>query len=77
MRRFLVVRNRHGAAHSGLHALSPPLHIWTAAREPAYAGQGPVERLLVDRVTTLWDGERLLELRVERVRELAIDPGSV
>jgi hypothetical protein len=68
MRRFFAARNRR----LPLRRLPrPPLHIWTAPREPVYADQEPVAGLVVERVTTLWDGERLHELRVERVRELA------
>jgi hypothetical protein len=73
MRRFFSAWNRRGARREGHGVWQAPLHIWTAPREPAYAGQEPVARVLVDRVTTLWNGERLLEVRVERVRDLAID----
>ncbi len=74
MQRFLSAWNRHGAKREASGCWRAPLHIWTAAREPAYLGQEPVAKLLVDRVTTLWNNEQLLELRVERVRELTIDP---
>jgi hypothetical protein len=73
MHRFLGAWNRHGGRRPWYAQLRPPLHIWTAPHEPAYAGQEPVARLLVDRVTTLWDGERLQEVRVERVRDLEIE----
>ena len=51
--------------------MHPPIHIWTAPREPAYVAGDVPQRLIVERVTTLWDGDRLHE-RVERVREIAI-----
>jgi hypothetical protein len=76
MRRFLSAANRRGAHSAWYTVLRPPLHIWTAPREPAYALQEPIVRLGVDRVTTLWDGERFTELRVERVREVAIPTGA-
>jgi len=78
MQRFFSAWNRRGAKREAHGFWRAPLHIRTSAREPAYAGQEPVARLLVDRVTTLWNGEQLLELRVERVRDLAIGaPGSL
>jgi hypothetical protein len=73
MRRFFASWNRRGARRES-HFWQAPLHINTAPREPAYRGQEPVAKLLVDRVTTLWDEQKLLELRVERVREVAIEP---
>jgi hypothetical protein len=72
MHRFFAAWNRRGARREARAVWRAPLHIWTAPRDPAYAGQEPVARVLVDRVTTLWNDERLLELRVERVRDLAI-----
>ena len=73
MRRFLRAWNRRAFQRPWYAPLRPPHHIWTAAREPAYAGQEPIARLLVDRVTTVWDEERVLEIRVERVRDLEIE----
>jgi hypothetical protein len=72
MQGFFAAWNRRGARREASGFWQAPLHIWTAPREPAYTGQEPVTRVLVDRVTTLWDGVRLRELRVERVRDLAI-----
>jgi len=74
MRRFLSARNRRAGRQPGYTALAPPLHIWTAPRAPAPADAEPIAGLVVERVTTLWDGVALRELRVERVRELAIGP---
>ncbi len=70
--RALAVRRKERPWYTVVH---PPAHIWTAARDPAYRREDVARHLLVDRVTTLWDGERLHELRVERVRELAIGGG--
>jgi hypothetical protein len=74
--RYLSAWNRRGMERQWYAALGAPLHIRTAPREPAYRGQEPIARLAIERVTTLWNGERLEEIRVERVRELAIDAGS-
>ncbi len=72
MLRFLAASNRRLGQHHWFAAVAAPLHIWTSARAPAYAGEQPIARLRVERVTTLWDGAALRELRVERVRELVI-----
>jgi hypothetical protein len=73
MRRFFTAWNQREGRRE-VFSWKPPLHISTAPREPAYHGQEPAAKLRVDRVTTLWDGEKLLELRTERVREIPIDP---
>jgi hypothetical protein len=72
-RRALVAKSGPDRARPWYTALHPPLHIWTSSREPHYTGEDPARRLLVDRVTTLWDGAQLREIRVERVREIATD----
>jgi hypothetical protein len=71
-RRALAAKAGPGTARPWYTVLHPPIHIQTAPRGPALPRAERVERLIVERVTTLWDGERFDEVRVERVRELAL-----
>jgi hypothetical protein len=72
-RRALAAKTGTRARRPWYTVLHPPIHIHTAPRGPSLPRGERVHRLIVERVTTLWDGEAFREVRVERMRELALD----
>ncbi len=65
--------NRNNSARRSIpYLLSPPRQFWTYPRGDIYNGQEPAKTVVVNEVTTLFDGKALKEIRTVEIMKIPI-----
>ena len=76
VQRYLIDMCARGERHETRHwlgALGPPALLWSAGRGDTWDGLDPLTWVDVVRVTTLFDGEQIADLRHETLQRITID----
>ena len=70
--RYLSNRNAGTNAMGAIDVLRSPPQFWSFGRGNVYSGEEPIRTVAVKEITTLFDDERLLEIRDLPIVELPI-----
>ncbi len=70
--RYLTNWNARGEKAVALYALHPPVQFWSSGRGEVYRGAEPIREVSIKEVTTLFDEDRLIEIRSLELAKLPI-----
>ncbi|MAE65326.1 MAG: hypothetical protein CMJ18_13725 [Phycisphaeraceae bacterium] len=71
-RRFIANLNRRRTGEHWLRPIQAPAHLWSYPKEAPFEWTEPIERIVVYRISTYFDGERYEEVRREKVHEIDV-----
>ena len=69
--------NMHAGEKPDLSVVGPPPQFWTTVTGESYVGQEPVRELVVNEVTTLFDGKRLDVIRDQELARIQIPTAAM
>jgi len=74
---YLYHWNMHAGEKPNLSVVGPPPQFWTTVTGESYVGQEPVHELVVNEVTTLFDGKRLDVIRDQELARIQIPTAAM
>jgi hypothetical protein len=72
LKRFIANFNIHSSKRTPWSRLQRPPQIWTFSRDNAFKGEERLRQVIVNQITSLYDGKEYLEIRKAVVREIKI-----